>query len=266
MYGDYEVIKHKLPKELEFVNLFGIADWHVGSPECNMRQIEGTINAILEDEHNYCVIAGDALNNGLKQSKTNSYLEILSPMQQKEKLYELLKPLAEEGKILAVCDGNHEARSVITVGVSPLYDTCCRLRIEDVFRQNMCLVKLQFGVQGFGRKDQQNTYGGLVIHGASKARHQKYEVGAIEGLDWCISGHTHQPEMTSRSKIRLDLITGTAKPVHFQSLVCCPALTHGGYGVQKEYMPTAFDELQYITLRSIGSDKIKRMEYHTRQL
>ena len=264
MRGDYEVIKCNLPEDLKEVHIYGLADWHVGSKECNMEMIEKQIKAILKDKCAYVTVAGDLLNNGLKQSRTNSYEEILSVPAQKEKVYELLKPLAEAGKILCITDGNHEYRSVREVGVSPLYDIACRLRLEDVFRPYMCLLMVQFGKCSFGRPTSKNTYFGMVIHGASRNKHRKFEM-TVEPLDFCVSGHTHQPEMASRGKIRIDA-RGTAKQVNFKSLVVCPALTHGGYGIQKEYEPTGTGELQYLTLGTIERDKVKRMEYHTKQL
>lgn len=264
MKSDYEVIKCKLSREHKEVHIYGVADWHVGSAECDMGMIEKTIKTILKDKDGYCVIAGDLLNNGLKQSKTNTYEETMMPYEQKEVVYELLKPLAEAGKILAITDGNHEFRSVREVGVSPLYDIACRLRIEDVFRPYMCLLMVQFGRCGFGREGSYNTYYGLVIHGASRNKHRRYEM-TIEPLDFCVSGHTHQPEMASRGKIRIDA-RGVAKQVNFKSLIICPALTHGGYGIQKEYEPTGTGEVQYLTLKTIERDRVKRMEYHTSQL
>lgn len=265
MYDDYVVITHKLPKELKSINIYGLADWHIGSAEADENLIEKQVQTILKDKAGYCVIAGDLLNNGLKQSKTNTYEEVLNPIAQKERVYELLKPLAEAGKILAVTDGNHEYRSVREVGVSPLYDICCRLQIEHLFRPYQCLMKLCFGLSGFGRAGGQNVYGGLVIHGSGRNKHRKYEM-TVEGIDFCVSGHTHQPELASRGKIRLDLIRGTAKQVNFKSLICQPALMHGGYGIQKEYEPTGTGEIQYLTLGTIEADKVKKMEFHTRQI
>lgn len=264
MKSDYEVIKHQLSPELPELHIYGLADWHIGSKECDMNLIQKTVKTILEDPCGYAVIAGDMMENGLKNSKTNIYESVLSITEQKDTVYELLKPLAEAGKILAITDGNHEYRSVREVGVSPLYDIACRLRIEDVFRPYMCLMMIQFGRCGFGRPDSQNTYFGLVIHGSGRNKHRKYEM-VIEPLDFSVSGHTHQPELASRGKIRIDS-RGTAKQVNFKSLVVCPALQHGGYGIQKEYEPTGTGEIQYLTLKTIRSDKVKRMEFHTIQL
>jgi predicted phosphodiesterase len=264
MKSDYEVIKCKLSPELPEVHIYGLADWHIGSKECDMDLINKTVKTILEDPCGYAVIAGDLMDNGLKNSKTNVYEQVMQPWEQKEKVCEILRPLAKAGKILCATDGNHEARSRRECDISPIYDIMARFSQEDLFRPYMCLLMVQFGRCGFGRADSQNTYYGLVIHGASRNKHRKYEM-TIEPLDFSVSGHTHQPELASRGKIRIDS-RGTAKQVNFKSLIVCPALKHGGYGVQKEYEPTGTGEIQYLSLKTIKSDKVKRMEYHTIQV
>jgi hypothetical protein len=262
--SDMEVIKCVLPNIPE-CHIYGLGDWHIGSKECDMHTIHKTIEAILDDPFGYAVVIGDILDNGLANSRTNIYEQVYMPTEQKEIAYEILKPLADAGKILAVTDGNHEYRSIRSGSISPLYDICCRLRIEDLFRPYMCLLMVQFGQCGFGRPGSYNTYFGLAMHGGGgRNKGKRYEM-TIEPLDFSIQGHTHSPEYVSRGKIRIDA-RGTAKQVNFKSLVVCPTLKHGGYGVQKQYEPTGIGEIQYLSLKTIKSDKVKRVEFHTIQL
>lgn len=267
MKSDMEMIKCVLPRTMDEIHIYGLADWHIGSKECDTEFIKKTIKVILDDPCGFAVIAGDLLDNGLKNSKTDCYSAILNPHEQLEACYEYLLPLAEAGKILCATDGNHEYRSVRETSVSPLYTIMCRLpgHLEDVFRPYMCLLDLKFGECGFGRAGSYNTYYGLVTHGSSRNKHRKFEVGAFDGLDFCVSGHTHQPEYASRGKIRIDS-RGVAKHVNFKSLIVCPALQFGGYAIQKEYEPTGTGEIQYLSLKKIRADKTKRMEFHTIQI
>lgn len=271
MKSDFSVITHKLPKEingkpLESISIFCLGDWHIGSKQCDGQFIQDQIDMILESPDRFCVITGDCLNNGLKQSRTNSYEEVIQAgHDQAEVLYQYLKPLAEANRILAVVDGNHEHRSLELVGSSPLYGVCCRLGIEDLWRPYMCLLKICFGECGFGRKGSQNVYGGLVIHGSSRNKHRKYEM-CFDNISFCCSGHTHQPEIASRSRIKLDLIRGVAGEVPFKSIVAAPALTHGGYAIQKEYEPSGTREVQWLTLHAIKADREKKMSVHSMQI
>ena len=186
MLSDFTLI-HSTYENLDHLNIYPLGDVHIGSKEFDLELFNQWIEMVKSDPNGAVVIIGDMMNMGLRNSKSNVYEENLSPMEQKELCYELLLPIAD--KIIGGCSGNHEYRAVKEVGMNPLYDVFCRLRIEDRYRENACFIKLTVGKQG----KNPNTYGVVLTHGSSKSKDEKWTYG-VDGCDCFISGHTHDAD------------------------------------------------------------------------
>lgn len=240
MLDDFVLIQSKYD-ELDHLNIYPLGDVHIGSKECDMKLLKEWVEMVKNDPNAAVVIIGDMLNNGLKNSKSNVYEEVLNPMQQKEVCFELLEPIAN--KIVAACSGNHEWRSVKEVGTNPLYDVMCRLRIEDRYRENACFLKITVGNVG----KNPNTYGVVLTHGKSKNKDLEWTY-SVDGADVFISGHTHLGTHQPCGKIRMDLTHNKVKTVGYQHIVVLPFQTYGGYAVRNKYIPNHLGQFQKITL------------------
>ena len=161
-------------------------------------------------------------------------------MEQKELCYELLKPIAH--KIIGGCSGNHEYRAVKEVGMNPLYDVFCRLRIEDRYRENACFIKLTVGKQG----KNPITYGLVLTHGSSKNKDEKWTY-SVDGCDCFISGHTHLGTHQPMGKIKMDLTHNKVKTVGYQHIVVMPFQSYGGYAIRNKYTPNHLGQFQCIS-------------------
>ena len=225
---------------LEYLNIYPLGDVHIGTKEFDLELFKQWIDMVKNDPHGAVVIIGDMMNMGLRNSKSNVYEETLSPMQQKELCYELLLPIAD--KIIAGCSGNHEYRAVKEVGMNPLYDVFCRLRIEDRYRENACFVKLTVGKQG----KNPNTYGVVLTHGTSKSKDDKWNL-SVDGCDCFISGHIHDADHAPKGKIRMDLTHNRVKLVGYQQVVVMPFQGYGSYAVRGKYLPNSLGQFQRIT-------------------
>lgn len=249
MLDDFVLIKASYP-ELENLNIYPIGDVHIGSKEFDIELFKRLVDTIKNDEQGVAVIIGDMMNMGLRNSKSNVYEESLTPLEQKELCYELLLPIAD--KIIAGCSGNHEYRSVKEVGMNPLYDVFCRLRIEDRYRENACFVKLTVGKQG----KNPNTYGLVLTHGSSKNKDEKWTY-SVDGCDCFISGHTHEATHKPLGKIQMDLTHNKVKTVGYQHIVVLPFQRYGGYAIRGKYNPNHLGQFQRITF----DGKSKRIGY-----
>ena len=188
---------------------------------------------------------------GLKNSKSNVYEEALSPMEQKDLCYELLNPIAD--KILAGCSGNHEYRGMREVGMNPLYDVFCRMRIEDRYRENACFLKVLVGEN----RVRYINYGIVLTHGKSKNKDLSWTY-SVDGADLFISGHTHLGTHQPCSKIRMDLRNNQIQMVDYQHIVVVPFQKYGGYAMRGKYLPNSVGQFQKIQLN--GSNK--KVSYH----
>ena len=239
MLDDFVLIDSKFD-ELEFLNLYPLGDVHIGSKECDMELLKQWVEMVKNDPHGAVVIIGDMMNMGLRNSKSNVYEETLSPMEQKELCFELLSPIAN--KIIGGCSGNHEYRAVKEVGMNPLYDVFCRMRIEDRYRENACFIKLTVGKLG----KNPNTYGVVLTHGKSKNKDEQWTY-SVDGCDCFISGHTHLGTHQPLGKIRMDLSHNRVKTVGYQHIVVMPFQSYGGYAVRNKYMPNSLGQFQCVT-------------------
>lgn len=238
MLDDFVLLKHKF-ETAPYINIYPLGDVHIGSKECDMDLLHEWVEMVKNDPYGYVVIIGDMMNMGLKNSKTNVYEEVLNPMQQKEMCFEILNPIAD--KILAGCSGNHEYRANREVGMNPLYDVFCRMRIEDRYRPNACFLKLSVGKVGANN----NVYGVVLTHGKSKNKDLDWTY-AVDGADVFVSGHTHLGTHQPCGKIRMDLGHDTVKTVGYQHIVVLPFMTYGGYAICGKYKPNHLGQFQRI--------------------
>lgn len=239
MLDDFQLIDAKFDN-FEQLNIYPLGDVHIGSKEFDLELFQQWIETVKNDPNGAVVIIGDMMNMGLKTAKSNIYEEALNPMEQKELCYELLNPIAH--KIIGGCSGNHEYRAVKEVGMNPLYDVFCRMRIEDRYRPNVCFIKLTVGKQG----KNPNTYGVVLTHGKSKNKDELWTY-AVDGCDCFISGHTHLGTHQPMGKIRMDLSHNKVKTVGYQNIVVLPFQRYGGYAVSGKYMPNHLGQFQCIT-------------------
>lgn len=238
MLNDFKMIKVRY-EYADHLNLYPIGDGHIGSQEFNEKLFRAWVQMVESDPNGAVAIVGDMMDMGLKNSKTNIYEQKLTPMEQKEFCYELLKPI--KGQIIGGCPGNHEGRAVREVGTNPLYDVFCRLGIEDRYRENGCFIKLQVGMNGRNP----NVYGVVLTHGKSRNKDDLWN-RTVDGCDCFISGHTHEADHKPRGKIKMDLIHDTVKVVGYQQVVVQPFLNYGGYGLAGKYPPNVADQFQRI--------------------
>ena len=239
MLDDFQLIEADFSHN-STLNIYPLGDVHIGSKEFDLNLLKEWIEMVKNDPNGAVVIIGDIMNMGLRNSKSNVYEETLAPMKQKELCYELLSPISD--KIIGGCSGNHEYRSVKEVGINPLYDVFCRLRIEDRYRENACFIKLTVGKQG----KNPNTYGVVLTHGSSKNKDEIWTY-SVDGCDCFISGHTHLGTHQPLGKIRMDLTHNKVKTVGYQHIVVLPFQNYGGYAVRNKYMPTHLSQFQRIT-------------------
>lgn len=252
MKDDFDVIVRRFPRE--DIRVYGVFDVHLAAKEHMEKEFIEFRDMILSDDHAFVCVGGDLLNNGIKSSISNVYHEVMRPRDAKRVMTELLKPLAEEGRILCGTPGNHERRSSKEVDEDIIGDIFCKLDIEDIFRENMCFLKLQFGeLSGDGARNP--TYRIMVTHGAGGGiltggavnRAERFS-GIIDGIDLVMVGHTHKPFVTAPAKLVFDPHNNRVSVKPFRVVSLSPWMAYGGYAMQKLMLPSS-NIPQIVTLR-----------------
>lgn len=223
--------------------IYPISDVHLGAAEHLENEWNTFCKEILNQPNAYITLGGDLINNGTKNSVSNIYEEKYRPSTQKKMMAEMLSPLRE--RILCAVSGNHERRSSKEVDDDPTYDILCKIDKENVYRENIAFLKLQFGKQdGSGMKNP--TYVIVVTHGAGggmltgSAVNRNERFGFIlDGCDALIVGHTHKPFVTQPAKIKIDQHNNIVSVKPFKIVSATSWLTWGGYAARAMMPPTS---------------------------
>lgn len=254
MLPDFEMIVHRFPRE--DLTIIPIADVHLGSEECMEKEFIDFIDSIKDKPEVRLVLGGDLIDNGTRNGITNVFRATMPPSQQKKEMAKILEPVA--GKILCAVSGNHERRSGKDADDDPMYDILCKIDREDIYRENIVFMKLQFGEP---RSDglRNPTYTIVVTHGAGGGmltsgavlRGERFAY-TIDNMDALIMGHTHKPFTTAPGKIFIDQRNNTVSIKPFKVINMTSWLEWGSYAAQKMLLPASHT---LHTLRLCGTHK-----------
>ena len=250
MKGDFEIIQHHFIDKQD-ITIIPISDVHLGAAEHLEREWENFIWQVNNTPNTYITLGGDLINNSTKNSVANVFAETMRPREQKRRMAEMLEPIKD--RILCAVTGNHESRSGKDADDDPTYDIMTKLDLEDIYRENMAFVKLQFGDKG-GDGMRNPTYTLVVTHGAgggmltggSVNRNERFGY-VVDGMDCLIVGHTHKPFVTQPSKIKIDTHNNRVSIKPFKVVCSTSWLEYGGYAAKKMLLPSSHAP-QVITL------------------
>ena len=250
MQKDFEMVVHEFNQP---ITIFPISDVHYGALEHLNKEWLDFCKMIEKTPNAYVILGGDLVNNNVRTcSFINPYDELVRPREQKKKMVEYLEPIKD--RILCAVGGNHEARSIKDDDVDITYDIMAKLDIEDLYRQNMCFMKVSLGHRKHDNTPIQSyTFavthgaGGGIFTGATVNRNERFG-NVIEGLDCLIVGHTHKGTVTKPSKIVIDRKNATVSMQHYTVISMTSWLNYGGYAMQKMLLPSHVGEPQRLNL------------------
>jgi predicted phosphodiesterase len=236
------MIIHKFP-EREDITIIPIADVHLGARECMEQEFMRFLDTVRSKPNVYLILGGDLINNATRSSVSNIFEETMRPAEQKKCMAKMLAPVAD--RILAAVGGNHERRSGKDADDDPMYDILCKIDREDIYRENMAFLKLQFG-NSKGDGEHNPTYTLVVTHGAGGGmltsgavlRGERFGY-AVDGMDALIMGHTHKPFTTVPGKIVIDKYNNRVTVKPFKVINMTSWLDYSGYAMAKMLLPSS---------------------------
>lgn len=179
------------------IQIVPLGDLHIGDPNCDLDSIKNTISYIKDTPNCYTILNGDLMNNALKSSKSDSYVETMTMEEEQDTLIELLTPI--KNKILYMTQGNHEYRTSLLCGIDPLKTVARALGLLENGRygDNSYLLTLIFGKRN-GSSNVQNTYTIFGMHGCGGGKRIGSTANGLEDMalivanaDLYIHSHTH---------------------------------------------------------------------------
>ena len=146
------------------------------------------------------MINGDVVDNAITESIGDTY-GTMRPDEQKELAEDLIRPLAEAGKILAWVDGNHEIRTARQTD-EYIGKTLCKIlglhtKKHSIYSPDGVFLFLNVGYDKKKGKRNRITYTGFMLHGFSGGKRMGGKVNAAEDMarsvvsDFYIVSHTH---------------------------------------------------------------------------
>lgn len=239
-------VRADYPTDWPHANVYTLADLHIGDAHCDESEVLARVKAVQDDPYGLCVLNGDLMNTALRNSVSDVYGEVLSPMQQITYLVNMLRPIA--GKVIGVTAGNHENRVYKSDGIDVTRLVCRELGIEEKYAPEGVLIFLRFGTKANpqhvreGRNPRQ-WYTIYATHGSGGGRKEGAkairlaDMAAIVDADVYIHSHTHLPLVMKQSFFRADSSNCVAKQVSKLFVNTGAALGYGGYGQSQEFKP-----------------------------
>ena len=233
MHSDMKPVLFQCPAEYETVEIYPVHDLHYGNEQFDLRRWKKFKEEILAKPNRYCIFVGDLMEMAVPGSKSDVFSQTVPPEAQKEWIsYEIGE--LKDRTIVAV-PGNHEHnRATKLCGLHPLYDAMCWARIQDKYRESFAVVDISMGDKKTGGK--QFHYVGFISHKARDLKNWS-TADTLEGFDFLLYGHDHDPKEHARAHLVYDAKNKTVSTKNVETINCGSFLTYGGYAAMAAYRP-----------------------------
>ena len=242
-------VRADYPTDWPHANVYTLADLHIGDAHCSTEEVYARVDQIKNDPYGLCVLNGDLMNTALRNSVSDVYGELLTPMEQITYLVNLLRPIA--GKIIGATAGNHENRVYKNDGLDVMRLVCRELGIEEKYAPEGILIFLRFGSRALkdqhakeGRNPRQ-WYTIYATHGSGGGRKEGAkairlaDMASIVDADLYLHSHTHLPMIMKQGYFRTDSSNCKAKMITRLFVNTGASLEYGGYGQSQEFKPAS---------------------------
>lgn len=241
-----KIIKHRLG-DFPKLEILPLADLHIGDIHSDGKKIQEWLKYIEETPNCYTILNGDLMDTAIKTSVGDTYGATLRPMEQLQQCVKLFGKIASEGKILACCGGNHEARIYRNDGLDVTQMLCNQLMIGDLYAPEAALVFVQFGKQSGEKHYWPMLYTIYCTHGSGGGRKEGGKINRLVDLacivdaDIYIHSHTHLPMVSRNSYYRVDKSKQTTFQVDKLFVNTSSSLQYGGYGEVQSFKPNSLE-------------------------
>ena len=237
-----KTIKVNLPRELKNIEIHTFSDWHIGDKACDIESIKEQIAYIQNTSNAYVICNGDLMNNATKNSVSDSYAEVIPPMEQLQKLQQLLEPIKD--KILMFTQGNHEARTYRSDGIDLTALLSQQLGLYDRYAREGGVIFLRVGNSNNHARNRQMCYTIYCTHGSGGGRKEGAkairlaDMASIVDTDIYIHSHTHLPMVMKQNFYRIDTCNSAVAEISKLFVNTSAQLKYGGYGQTYEFKPS----------------------------
>lgn len=240
-----KVIKIELSEDIKELELHIFADEHIGDEHCDMKRLLERIEYVKNTPNAYCILNGDLLDNATKTSIGDTYSQALTPMEQLQTAVEIFGPIKE--RVIAIVEGNHEARTYKKEGISISHLIAQQLGLEDRYSSASVFIFLRFGKWVGQRHGRRVCYTIFALHGSGGGRREGSkanklaDLASITDADIFIHSHTHLPMVMKQGYFRVDTANSCVSHVDKLFVNTAANLNYGGYGEVQAFKPASKD-------------------------
>ena len=240
MMGDN--LDHRRAREVNYISkqlyderpiVLPISDVHWGSPECNKELFLENMQWAHEHKNVHLILNGDLLEASTRGSVGSGvYEQKANAGNQLEEMLAILKPFADEGRIIGITNGNHEDRIYNMSGVDITRVMANELKTP--YFKNGGFFKIGVGKQ---------NYHMYVTHGSSGATlpytkiKKTLDLGRFIDVDLYASGHVHDNQVHSQEYLAIDNRRGGVIKKNRYFVITGHYLDWKGYAQAKSLVP-----------------------------
>lgn len=231
-----ETIAAERPTDWDTCELHVFADIHLGDLLVDGKLLQERIAHCEETENCVVVLNGDICNAAVKSSVSDVYAESVRPMEQLKTAVRYFGKLAEQGKILALTDGNHERRVYRNDGIDMSAIIAAQLGVP--YSPGAAMIFLRFGDER--QHHRRMLYTIFCSHGTgggskigSKAS-RLLNMSEICDADIFVHSHVHEPLIVKRAFFRTNAGNSSVQRVDRLYINTAAYLDYGSYAEQSE--------------------------------
>lgn len=233
------------PAEWDVCEVYCFADAHIGDKYSDENLLRERIKKAEETENCVVILNGDLCNVATRTSVSDVF-EGTKPMEQMQKVIDIFGRLAEQDKIIAMTDGNHERRVYRNDGIDLSEVIATQLGIHERYSPGAAMVFLRFGrLPSHALRGRKILYTILATHGSGGGRmvggkaNRLVNMSEVADCDLYYHSHTHEPLIVKRSFFRASPANNTVQQVDRLFINTAATMDWGGYAETGEFAPAS---------------------------
>lgn len=220
----------QIKTDKDLIYLVPLGDMHLGHQNFLQKRFERDLNWCINNENVWVLGMGDYMETGVKDSY-GLFTQTEIAQQQKKKVLEYFRPLAEKGRLIGLLLGNHEYRIFSRTGIDIVEDMANDLGVE--YFKHAAFFKMNI--------NKKVDYIIFAQHGYSSARTDGGKLNVLVRLqdqaiaDIYLLGHSHDQITKPKPIYRLS----RKREMHTRYFIMSGSyLEHwGSYAQQRGYPP-----------------------------
>ena len=206
MSSEIEWFGQTLSSDLTHVQLFGLADYHLGNPFSDRKSWLRAIDYISKTKEAFGILVGDLCECVVMGSKGDIFNQVMTPQDQRDAIIEDLKPIKD--KLLGSTQGNHERRIADRTGIDICQDIANALEIP--YARDGLFLRISFGSGADRHVEDQFKYWVYATHGYGGARTRAAKAVKVERqadfvmADVVMMAHDHEGNLAPKNVLLPD--------------------------------------------------------------